>query len=263
MPDPNGLDAPTVIILYGGTGDLAKRMVLPAIYELFARDLLPKQFRLVGNGRGDVAHEDFRVRVRESLDEFGGRPRPVPVRRVRRERPLRRRRVRQVRPGQPARRDRRGRTAVWRASPSSDPLPGRAAQRVRPDDRGHRRARPGRERQGGLREAVRHLHRELPRAGRAGARRRSTRSRSTGSTTSSGRRRPRTCTWSASPTGCSGTPGAPSTWPRSRSTCPRTLDIDDRAEFYDATGAALDMLARSRPGRICSRWRPRSPWSRR
>ncbi len=71
MPDPNGLDVPTVIILYGGTGDLAKRMVLPAIYELFARDLLPKQFRLVGNGRGDVAHEDFRVRVRESLDEFG------------------------------------------------------------------------------------------------------------------------------------------------------------------------------------------------
>ncbi len=62
---------PTVIILYGATGDLAKRMVLPAFYELFERDLLPKQFRLVGNGRGDVAHEDFRVRVRESLEEFG------------------------------------------------------------------------------------------------------------------------------------------------------------------------------------------------
>ena len=71
MPDPNSRDVPTVIILYGGTGDLAKRMVLPAIYELFTRDLLPKQFRLVGNGRGDVAHEDFRARVRESLDEFG------------------------------------------------------------------------------------------------------------------------------------------------------------------------------------------------
>ena len=36
MPEPNSRDAPTVIILYGGTGDLAKRMVLPAIYELFS-----------------------------------------------------------------------------------------------------------------------------------------------------------------------------------------------------------------------------------
>ena len=70
MPEPDSLDTPTVFILYGGTGDLAKRMVLPAIYELFSRDLLPKPFRLVGNGRGDVAHENFRDRIRESLTEF-------------------------------------------------------------------------------------------------------------------------------------------------------------------------------------------------
>ena len=66
----DSLDTPTLFILYGGTGDLAKRMVLPAIYELFIRDLLPKAFRLVGNGRGDVAHESFRDRIRESLTEF-------------------------------------------------------------------------------------------------------------------------------------------------------------------------------------------------
>ena len=71
MPEPGSSDSPTVFVLYGGTGDLAKRMVLPAFYELFVRDLLPKQFRLVGNGRGDVAHEDFRERVRDSLEEFG------------------------------------------------------------------------------------------------------------------------------------------------------------------------------------------------
>ena len=41
MPDPNSRDVPTVIILYGGTGDLAKRMVLPAIYEPVIRGLLP------------------------------------------------------------------------------------------------------------------------------------------------------------------------------------------------------------------------------
>jgi glucose-6-phosphate 1-dehydrogenase len=64
----------TVIVLYGGTGDLAKRMVLPAFFDLYARGLLPAQWKLVGNGRGDVAHEDFRGHVRQVLDEFGTAP---------------------------------------------------------------------------------------------------------------------------------------------------------------------------------------------
>jgi glucose-6-phosphate 1-dehydrogenase len=65
---------PTVFILYGGTGDLAKRMVLPAFYELFTRRLLPERWKLVGNGRGDVAHEDFQAHIRESLEEFADAP---------------------------------------------------------------------------------------------------------------------------------------------------------------------------------------------
>jgi len=69
-------DQPTVIILYGGTGDLAKRMVLPAFYELFTGGFLPKRWKLVGNGRGDVAHEDFRAHVLESLTEFATAPDP-------------------------------------------------------------------------------------------------------------------------------------------------------------------------------------------
>jgi glucose-6-phosphate 1-dehydrogenase len=36
--------------------------------------LLPRDWRLVGNGRGDLAHEDFQARVRQSLEEFGPRP---------------------------------------------------------------------------------------------------------------------------------------------------------------------------------------------
>ncbi len=73
-PQPEPIDDPTAIILYGGTGDLAKRMVLPAIYELFTRGLLPKQFRLVGNGRGDVSHEDFRGHIHDVLCEFAKEP---------------------------------------------------------------------------------------------------------------------------------------------------------------------------------------------
>jgi glucose-6-phosphate 1-dehydrogenase len=65
---------PTVFILYGATGDLAKRMVLPAFYRLAIEGLLPSEWLLVGNGRGDVAHEDFRAHVRNALSTFGPHP---------------------------------------------------------------------------------------------------------------------------------------------------------------------------------------------
>lgn len=63
--------AATVFVLFGATGDLAKRMVLPAFYQLAAHNLLPDRWLLVGNGRGDVSHEDFQGRVRQALTEFG------------------------------------------------------------------------------------------------------------------------------------------------------------------------------------------------
>ncbi|MCW2495896.1 glucose-6-phosphate dehydrogenase [Jatrophihabitans sp.] len=66
--------APTVFVVYGATGDLAKRMVLPAFYSLAIEGLLPKNWLLVGNGRGDVAHEDFRKHVQQVLTEFGPKP---------------------------------------------------------------------------------------------------------------------------------------------------------------------------------------------
>ena len=69
-PDPG----PAVFVLFGATGDLAKRMVLPAFYRLAIEGLLPRQWLLVGNGRGDVAHEDFRAHVHDVLTEFGPRP---------------------------------------------------------------------------------------------------------------------------------------------------------------------------------------------
>jgi glucose-6-phosphate 1-dehydrogenase len=67
---------PVAFVLFGATGDLAKRMVLPAFYRLACEGLLPEQWLLVGNGRGDVAHEDFRAHVRAALAEFGPEPEP-------------------------------------------------------------------------------------------------------------------------------------------------------------------------------------------
>jgi glucose-6-phosphate 1-dehydrogenase len=64
---------PAVFVLYGATGDLAKRMVLPAFYELAKLDLLPEQWRLIGSGRGDVAHEDFAGHIKQSVAQFGSK----------------------------------------------------------------------------------------------------------------------------------------------------------------------------------------------
>ena len=65
---------PTIFVLYGATGDLAKRMVLPAFYTLARQGLMPKQWRIIGSGRGDWAHEDFVAHVQQSLKTFGDEP---------------------------------------------------------------------------------------------------------------------------------------------------------------------------------------------
>ena len=73
----SGPDAgPTIFVLFGATGDLAKRMVLPGFYQLAQQSLLPRRWRLIGNGRGDVSHEDFRAHVHDALTEFGPKPEP-------------------------------------------------------------------------------------------------------------------------------------------------------------------------------------------
>ena len=73
---PTGDPDPTVFVLFGATGDLAKRLVLPAFHRLSTEGLLPPQWLLVGNGRGDVAHEDFRAHFHDSLVEFDTAPDP-------------------------------------------------------------------------------------------------------------------------------------------------------------------------------------------
>lgn len=72
MSSSESTSQPTVFVLFGATGDLARRMVLPAFFQLEQHGLMPDSWLLVGNGRGDVSHEDFQGRVREALDEFGG-----------------------------------------------------------------------------------------------------------------------------------------------------------------------------------------------
>jgi glucose-6-phosphate 1-dehydrogenase len=74
MQQPDPAAQPAVFVLFGATGDLARRMVLPAFYRLACEGLLPGQWLMVGNGRGEITHGDFRARVHDALTEFGPKP---------------------------------------------------------------------------------------------------------------------------------------------------------------------------------------------
>ncbi len=62
-----------VIVLFGATGDLAKRKLLPGLYHLAAAGLLPKQYRIIGTSPASFAISpgDFRKHAKASIREFG------------------------------------------------------------------------------------------------------------------------------------------------------------------------------------------------
>jgi len=63
-----------VVVLFGATGDLARRMVMPALMELRARGLMPPHWRLIGSAADDLDDAGFAVVLRESLGGAGGVP---------------------------------------------------------------------------------------------------------------------------------------------------------------------------------------------
>ena len=60
---------PGVMIIFGASGDLTSRKLVPALYDLAAQRRLPLEFAVVGISRTEMSHEDFRGRLRESLEE--------------------------------------------------------------------------------------------------------------------------------------------------------------------------------------------------
>src|SRR3954451_7141196 len=65
---------PTTLVIFGATGDLAHRKLLPAIYNLAHDGSLPERFNLIGVSRSEKAHEDYRAEMRESIHEFSRTP---------------------------------------------------------------------------------------------------------------------------------------------------------------------------------------------
>ncbi len=63
----------TVIVIFGASGDLTARKLLPAIYNLSHDNLLPPDFYLIGFGRKAVAEEEFRGHAEAAVKEFSRR----------------------------------------------------------------------------------------------------------------------------------------------------------------------------------------------
>jgi len=59
-----------VFVLYGVTGDLARRKILPGAFHLFVAGLLPKDFRVIGVSRAALSDDDLQAELLESLKEF-------------------------------------------------------------------------------------------------------------------------------------------------------------------------------------------------
>jgi glucose-6-phosphate 1-dehydrogenase len=63
-----------VIVVFGASGDLAKRKLYPGFFHLMLAGLMPEDFRIIGSGRHSPGSDDeFRGKVRSALEEFGRR----------------------------------------------------------------------------------------------------------------------------------------------------------------------------------------------
>jgi glucose-6-phosphate 1-dehydrogenase len=79
MPDANPFQdplrfqrrvPPCAIVIFGANGDLTKRKLIPALYRLAYDRRIPPGFAVIGNSRTPMTDEQFRVKMREALNEF-------------------------------------------------------------------------------------------------------------------------------------------------------------------------------------------------
>jgi glucose-6-phosphate 1-dehydrogenase len=79
----NGHEAPAdpcTLVIFGATGDLAKRKLIPSLYNMAHARLLPQSFAVIGVGREGMDDEGFRARMAEALRDFIPGPLDVSLR---------------------------------------------------------------------------------------------------------------------------------------------------------------------------------------
>ncbi len=61
---------PCVMVIFGAAGDLTKRLLIPALYNLKRSKLLPQEFAIVGFARSEMSSDDFRSKMSQEIQEF-------------------------------------------------------------------------------------------------------------------------------------------------------------------------------------------------
>jgi hypothetical protein len=64
------LGDPCTMVIFGASGDLTRRKLIPALYNLAKYDLLSREFAVIGVSRSPLSHEDFRGKVSEDIKQF-------------------------------------------------------------------------------------------------------------------------------------------------------------------------------------------------
>jgi glucose-6-phosphate 1-dehydrogenase len=59
-----------ILVIFGATGDLSKRKLIPALYALNVLDMLPEKFAILGAGRSELDDDEFRDTMKEALKSF-------------------------------------------------------------------------------------------------------------------------------------------------------------------------------------------------
>jgi glucose-6-phosphate 1-dehydrogenase len=67
---------PCSIVIFGASGDLTARKLIPAFYHLFKEKQMPAEFRIIGFARREKSDESWRVELRQDLEQFS-RTKPV------------------------------------------------------------------------------------------------------------------------------------------------------------------------------------------
>lgn len=62
-----------ILVIFGASGDLTKRKLIPSLFELHEQDLLPENFAVLGVGRSKLDDQVFREKMKEALYTFGGK----------------------------------------------------------------------------------------------------------------------------------------------------------------------------------------------
>lgn len=70
----NKIAGPSGLIIFGVTGDLSRKKLMPAVYDLANRGLLPAGFSLVGFARRDWKNQDFGKEVKQAVKEYARTP---------------------------------------------------------------------------------------------------------------------------------------------------------------------------------------------